>query len=71
MSDASPPDELYLVETAVLVNLMRALAAKIDDTRGRTAVERWALLDEIGYFAEWQITGWYGTLAQTRFRDLK
>lgn len=29
MSDASPPDELYLVETAVLVNLMRALAAKI------------------------------------------
>ncbi len=69
--EASPSDEIYLVETTALAARMRLLAAQIDDTRGRTAIDRWALLDEIGGFAEWQIPGWFGSLAVTKLKQLK
>ena len=69
--EASPSEAIFLVETTALAERMRSLAAKIDDTRGRTAMDRWALLDEIGGFAEWQIDGWFNSLAVTQLRSLK
>ncbi|WP_254027056.1 hypothetical protein, partial [Mesorhizobium ventifaucium] len=53
--EASPSENLLIVETNVLAERMRALAAKIDDTRGRTAIDRWGLLNELGGLAEWQV----------------
>ncbi len=40
-SEASPSDDIFLVETKALVGRMRALVAKIDDARGRTNMERY------------------------------
>lgn len=70
-SEASPSDEIFLVETEALVNRMRALVAKIDDARGRISIERYALLDEIGGLAEWQLTGFFGILAQKQLKSLR
>lgn len=69
--EASPSEEIYLVEITTLADRMRNLAAKIDDTRGRTVMERWGLLNEIGGFAEWQVPGWFGALATTQLRGLR
>lgn len=69
--EASPSEEIYLVETAFLQRRMQILTAKIDDTRGRTAVERWSLLSEIGSLPEWQLTGFFKVLAQYPLRSLR
>jgi len=70
-SEASPSDEIFLVETSVLAAKMRALATKIDDVRGRTTVERYALLEELGGLPEWQLEGFFAILAQTPLRSLR
>jgi hypothetical protein len=70
-SEASPSDDIFLVETGSLVARMREFAAKIDDTRGKTAIERWTLLNEIGGLSEWQASGWSKALAKTPLRSLK
>lgn len=70
-SEASPSDDIYLVETAALVARMTAFAAKIDDTRSRTMIERWTILNEIGTLSEWQPAGWFRSLAKTPLRSVK
>lgn len=70
-SEASPSEEIFLVETDALVACMRTFAAKIDDTRGRTAIDRWTLLNELGGLAEWQPIGFFGALAQKTLRSMK
>ncbi|MGG6892254.1 DEAD/DEAH box helicase family protein [Rhizobium sp. BR 315] len=69
--EASPSDALFLVETGALAVKMRELTAKIDDTRGKIAIERWALLKEIGSLAEWQLKGWFKVLATVPLKSLK
>lgn len=69
--EASPSDSIFLVETVTLAARMREFAALIDDTRGRTVIERWTLLNEIGELAEWQPSGWFSVLAQTPLKNLK
>jgi hypothetical protein len=68
--EASPSDTIYLVETAALQKRMEELTAKIDDTRGRTILERWTALKELGGFPEWQLEGWFKVLAATPFKTL-
>lgn len=70
-SEASPSDDIYLVETSALVERMRSFISKIDDTRGRTAIDRWTLLNELGGLAEWQPTGFFGALATKTLKSLK
>jgi len=70
-SEASPSEDIFLVETKSLVDRMRTLVAKIDDTRGRTAIDRWTLLNELGSLAEWQPAGFFGALAQKALRSVK
>lgn len=70
-SEASPADDLFLVETGVLASRMRSLATKVDDVRGRIIIERYALLEEIGALPEWQLNGFFTVLAQTSLRSLK
>lgn len=70
-SEASPSEDIYLVETKSLADRMRAFAAKIDDTRGRTAIDRWTLLNELGGLAEWQPAGYFDALAQRTLRSVK
>ncbi|TAV87886.1 hypothetical protein [Rhizobium leguminosarum] len=69
--EASPSDNIYLCETQALAARMREFAAKVDDTRGRTAIERWTILNEIGGLSEWQASGWFRALAKTRLKSLK
>ncbi len=69
--EASPSDNIFLVETEFLVDRLRELAVKIEDTRGRTAFERWGLLEELGRLAEWQLAGFFKALAQTPLRSLR
>ncbi len=70
-AEANPSDNIYLVETEILAARMRGFAAKIDDTRGRIAMERWTILKEIGSLAEWQLSGWFKALALTQLKKLK
>ncbi|RVO40422.1 helicase [Sinorhizobium meliloti] len=70
-SEASPSDDIFLVETTALAARMTEFAAKVDDTRGRTAIERWTLLNEIGELSEWQPSGWFRSLAKTPLKSLK
>ncbi|MGX1101589.1 hypothetical protein [Amorphus sp. MBR-141] len=70
-SEASPSDEIFLVETKALVERMQMFVAKIDDTRGRTAIDRWTLLNELGSLGEWQPNGFFRALAQKTLRSLK
>jgi hypothetical protein len=69
-ADASPSDNIFLAEHEALAQRMRAFAAKLDDTRGRTALDRWTLLSELGALAEWQLSGWFKALATRRLKDL-
>ena len=69
-SEASPLDNIFLVEDEVLAQRMRAFIAKLGDTRGRTALDRWTLLNELGGLGEWQLPGWFKSLAITRLKDL-
>jgi hypothetical protein len=70
-SEASPSEDIFLVETRSLVARMQTFAAKIDDTRGRTAIDRWTLLNELGGLAEWQPNGFFGALAQKTLKSVK
>lgn len=70
-AEANPSENIFLVETGTLSARMRELSAKIDDTRGKTALERHALLKEVGALAEWLLPGWFRTLAKTPLRSLK
>jgi hypothetical protein len=70
-SEASPSDDIFLVETNALAARMMEFAAKIDDTRGRTVMERWTILNEIGTLSEWQPAGWFRSLAKTSLKSLK
>ncbi|RVO78946.1 helicase [Sinorhizobium medicae] len=70
-SEASPSDDIFLVETTALAARMTEFAAKIDDTRGRTVMERWTILNEIGTLSEWQPAGWFRSLAKTPLKSLK
>jgi tetratricopeptide (TPR) repeat protein len=63
--EASPSDSIYLVETDNLISRMRMLIAKIEDVRGKTAIERWTMFTDIGSFPEWQISGWFKALGNT------
>lgn len=69
--EASPSDSIYLVATNDLVEYLLVLAAKIDDTRGRSDIERWHLLSELGTSNEWQLAGLFKILAKTRLASLK
>jgi hypothetical protein len=69
--EASPSDDVFVVETCTLANRMTEFAAKVADTRGHTIIERWGLLHEIGNLFEWQTAGWFKFLGQTRLKDLK
>jgi len=69
--EASPSEAIFLVETGSLAAKMRELAAKIDDTRGKIAIERWTLLSVVGGLPEWQPRGWFKALAKTPLKDLK
>jgi hypothetical protein len=57
--------------TSALVQRMKVLAAKIDDTRGRTAMDRWALLNELGGLNEWQPMGFFKALALKPLKSVK
>jgi hypothetical protein len=70
-AEASPSDHIFHVQTAVLAARMREFGAKIDDTRGRTVMERWTILNEIGGLSEWQVNGWFKALAKTPMKSLK
>ena len=70
-SEASPSDDIFLVESTALAARMTEFAAKIDDTRGRTVIERWTVLNEIGELTEWQPSGWFRSLAKTQLKSLK
>jgi tetratricopeptide (TPR) repeat protein len=70
-AEASPSAELFLVRTSILAETLRALVAKIDDSRGGTAMDRWTLLNELGALAEWQLPGLFARLARTPLRSLK
>lgn len=69
--EANPSDEIYLVETAALAARMREFAAKIDDTRGKTVLERYTLLKELGGLAEWLVDGWFKVLSINKLKDLR
>ncbi|GLU28014.1 DEAD/DEAH box helicase family protein [Brucella sp. NBRC 12950] len=70
-SEASPSDDIFLVETTALAARMTEFAAKIDDTKGRILIERWTILNEIGELSEWQPSGWFRSLAKTPLKSLK
>lgn len=70
-NEASPSDAIYLVETNVLADTILSLAAKIDDARGRTNIDRWAILSEIGLKEDWQISGLFKVLATTPLKSLR
>lgn len=70
-AEASPSEAIFLVETTLLVDRMMAFAAKIDDTRGRTVMERWTLLSELGTLGEWQLPGWFSVLARVPLKSLR
>jgi hypothetical protein len=70
-SEASPSHDIYVVEAQVLAARISEFAAKIDDTRGKTVLERWTLLNEVGGLAEWQLTGWFKVLAKTSLKDMR
>lgn len=70
-SEASPSENIFLVETQVLAARMLEFAAKVEDTKGRIAIERWTILNEIGGLSEWQASGWFRALAKTPLRSLK
>lgn len=69
--EASPSDDIFLVETAILSQQMRSLAAKLEDTRGRIALDRWTLLNELGSLPEWQLSGWFKSLAVKPLKNTK
>lgn len=70
-SDASPSDLVFLVETSELSDRLNNFAAKVSDTLGRTSMERWALLGELGSSPEWQIPGWFAALATRSMQSIK
>jgi hypothetical protein len=70
-AEANPSDDIFLVETTALAARMRELAAKVEDTRGKTALERHTLLKELGGLGEWLLPGWFKILAKIKLRDLK
>ena len=70
-AEANPSNDIFLVETTTLAARMRELAAKVEDTRGKTALERHTLLKELGSLGEWLLPGWFKILAKIRLRDLK
>jgi len=61
--EASPSPDICFVQTDFLFERLSLLAAKIEDCRGRTALERWTALNELGGLPEWQLDGWRQTLA--------
>lgn len=69
--EANPSDEMFFAETASVASLLDELAAKIADTRGRTSLERWGTLKEIGELVEWQIEGWVQKLSSKLIKSMK
>lgn len=70
-AEASPSEAIYLVETQILIARMLELVAKIEDTRGRIAMDRWTLLSELGKLGEWQLPGWFKALARKPLKSLR
>jgi hypothetical protein len=70
-AEASPSEKIFVVDPPTLAARMTEFAAKVADTRGRTVMERWGLLHELGNLFEWQTVGWFKFLARMRLKDLK
>jgi hypothetical protein len=70
-SEATPSNEIFLADPNQFADRTAELVAKIEDTRGRTAIERWADLNDLGGQEEWQLKGWWRWLARQQLKALK
>ncbi|MDK4703716.1 DEAD/DEAH box helicase family protein [Rhizobium sp. CNPSo 4062] len=68
---ANPSDELYLCEIDNLVGKIEGFIAKLDDFRGRTTAERTQIIADFGSLKEWQLDGWFSSLATARLKELR
>lgn len=67
---ASPSDQMYLITPNALAARLADFTAKIRDTQGRTNLERWTALRDLGGLSEWQLPGWWGALASAPMKKL-
>jgi hypothetical protein len=69
--NASPSGELWLTTPTKLKACVSRFCATIDDVRGRTALECWTGLNEIGQLPEWQLQGIFAQVRQKQFTAMK
>jgi len=70
-ANASPSDDLFLSDPKVITSKIRTFCSRVDDLRGRTDIERWTLLSELGQLSEWQLQGWFLAFKGKRLKDLQ
>jgi hypothetical protein len=70
-ANASPNDRMFHCSMDRFRNSLNQFLARIEDVRGRIALERWTIFNEMGQLAEWQLPGWFGRLKDQRLRDMK
>ncbi|TIS90604.1 DEAD/DEAH box helicase family protein [Mesorhizobium sp.] len=70
-ANANPSDRIFHLTMERFHASVAQYLAQIEDVRGRTALERWTILNEMGQLPEWQLKGWFNRLRDRLLRDLK
>ncbi|WP_434725358.1 DEAD/DEAH box helicase family protein [Mesorhizobium sp. RIZ17] len=70
-ANANPSDDLYLLTVKRFRDSLGQFLGRLEDVRGRTALERWTLINEMGQLPEWQLNGWFNLLRDRRLRDIR
>ncbi|WP_282169101.1 hypothetical protein [Ruegeria atlantica] len=68
--NASPGDHLFLTSTDEFCEVCKGFVARIDDLVGRTQLERWHMLKELGLLPEYQISGLSAAFSRRTLKSL-
>lgn len=69
-SNASPGDHLFLSSPDEFCDVCNGFVARIEDLVGRTQLERWHMLKELGLLPEYQISGFSAAFSRRPLKSL-
>ena len=69
-SNASPGDNLFLLSPDEFCGVCEGFVARVDDLVGRTQLERWHMLKELGKLPEYQIGGLSAAFSRRMLKSL-
>jgi hypothetical protein len=70
-ANASPSDDMFLLTPERFSQIVAQFVAKVDDVRGRIALERWTVFNEMGQLPEWQLLGLFNRFKDRTLKDIK